>query len=82
MNKLKAIDTFYIKDTEFDEENDGIIVIKVFNKKKIGIGVSVRVGADAELWLSPGEAQRTIKALQIAVEEVSKADDFPGELEL
>ena len=82
MNKLTAIDTFYIKDTEFDEENDGIIVIKVFNKKKIGIGVSVRVGADAELWLSPGEAQRTIKALQIAVEEVSKADDFPGELEL
>lgn len=70
MNKLRAIDTFCITDTEFDEENDGIIVVKIFDNRKIGIGVSVRKGADAELWLSPNETEKIIIALKKAIVEV------------
>ncbi|MBM7868539.1 hypothetical protein JOC70_000008 [Clostridium pascui] len=68
-NELKNIAAINIIDTEFDEENDGVVIVKSFGNK-IGLAVSQRDNGDAVLWLDVNEAQQIISALQVAIEEI------------
>ncbi|MBM7872295.1 hypothetical protein JOC70_003864 [Clostridium pascui] len=69
-NELKNIATINIVDTEFEEENDGVVIVKSFGNIKIGLAVSQRDSGDAVLWFDVNEAQQIISALQVAIEEI------------
>jgi hypothetical protein len=73
-DKLKNIATISITDTEFEEENDGVIIIKSFGKTKIGLGVSQRNNGDAELWFNVNEAKEVVAALENAMNELNDSD--------
>lgn len=69
-NKLKNIATISIDDTEFEDENEGVVIIKSFENIKIGLAVSQRYNGDAVLWFDVNEAQQIISALEIAIKEI------------
>ena len=69
-NELKNIENINVFDTDFEDENDGIIIVKAFGNIKIGLGVSQRHNGDAELWLDVDEAQQLISALETAIKEI------------
>lgn len=69
-NELKNISTINIVDTEFSDENDGVIIVESYGNMKIGLGVSQRYNGDAELWFDVNEAQQIIAALESAIKEV------------
>jgi hypothetical protein len=69
---LKNIATIYINDTKFEEENEGVIIVKSFGNIKIGLGISQRLNGDAELWFNVNEAQKIISALENAIMEVKE----------
>lgn len=69
-NELKNIATINIVDTEFEEENDGVVIVKSFGDIKIGLSISQRNNGDAVLWFDANEAQQIISALQVAIEEI------------
>lgn len=69
-NELKNIATINIVDTEFEEENDGVVIVKSFGDIKIGLSISQRNNGDAVLWFDANEAQQIIYALQVAIEEI------------
>lgn len=69
-NELKNIATINIVDTEFEDENDGVIIVKSYGNTKIGLGVSQRHNGDAVLWFNVNEAQQIISALESAIKEV------------
>lgn len=70
IDKLKNIITLKIHDTDFDDENEGIVIVKTFDGIKVGICVSKREGADAELWLNEEETKKIIEALDNALKEI------------
>lgn len=69
-NELKNIITINIFDTEFEDENDGVIIVKSFGSTKIGLGVSQKHNGDAALWFNVEEAQQIISALEVAIKEI------------
>ncbi|KGK81940.1 hypothetical protein [Clostridium sp. HMP27] len=69
-NELKNIATINIVDTEFEEENDGVVIVKSFGDIKIGLSIAQRNNGDAVLWFDANEAQQIIYALQVAIEEI------------
>jgi hypothetical protein len=69
-NELKNIATINIVDTEFDEKNDGVVIVDSFNNIEIGLGISQRYNGDAELWFDANEAQQIISALQVAIKGI------------
>lgn len=69
--ELKNIKTIGISDTEFEEENDGVIIVKTFANSKIGLGVSQRYNGDAVLWFGIDEAKQVILALQDAIKDIN-----------
>ncbi|MBI6871793.1 hypothetical protein [Clostridium aciditolerans] len=57
---FKNIATINIVDTEFEEENDEVVIVKCFGNVKIGLAVSQRYNGDSVLWFSVDEAQQII----------------------
>lgn len=74
-NELKNIAAINIVDTEFEEENDGVVIIKSFGNIKIGLVVSQRDNGDAVLWFDVNEAQQIISALQVAIKEIKGSNN-------
>lgn len=69
-NNVKIIININIDKSEFDEENQGAVVVKTFDDKKIGLKVSQIDNGSAELWFGVNEAQQIISALQLAIKGV------------
>lgn len=71
-NKSKNIATINIHDTEFEDENDGVIIVKSFDNIKIGLGVSQKDNGDAILWFNLKEARQVILALETAIKAIKE----------
>lgn len=69
--ELKVIDTIMVTDTDFDQENDGVLIVKIFDKRKFGLGISLKRGADGELWLSSDEARKLLSAIEKAINGIN-----------
>ncbi|OAB38456.1 hypothetical protein [Paenibacillus glacialis] len=52
-----------------DEENQGVIIVSVFDKQEIGLCVSQRMGGDLEIWLDKDQTNSLITALKKAVDD-------------
>ncbi len=66
-NERLNIITLFIKAPEWDKDNDVTIGVNTFNKERIGLGISLRKGADPELWMDINNAECIIDALEDAV---------------
>lgn len=67
LEEIKHIKTLTVKDINFHIKNDGIIIIEVYNKEKIGICISLTTGADPELWLDVSSTGLVATALENAI---------------
>lgn len=68
--EVKHINTLTVKDIKFEIKNDGIVIIEVYNKERIGICISLTKGADPELWLDVSNAELIVKYLEIAMKHI------------
>lgn len=68
--EIKHIETFTVKGTNLNVNNDGIIIIEVYSNEKIGICVSLTKGADPELWLDVSSTKQVIDFFEITTKHI------------
>lgn len=73
-NERLNIITLFVKAPDWDKDNDVTIGVNTFNKERIGLGISLRKGADPELWMDINKTEGIIDALEDAVRNNFKHD--------
>lgn len=53
-----------------DEEDEGTVMVSLFEKKEVGIAVSELNNGDAEIWLNLDKAKKVLAAFNDAIKEI------------
>lgn len=58
-----------------DEDEEGVLILSLFDNKEVGIAISELNNGDAEIWLDLDNAKEIVKALNYGIKLIEEKKD-------